>query len=102
MKTLKAFIERALDESADAISIEYKDGYEEVCLLRGNIGLELDKIKSNSDQSKSMFNELAEIEAQGYMLIGNQRITLNVDTYDNFGDAAYRITISNSESHPVQ
>ncbi len=102
MKTLKAFIERALEEGADAISIEYKDGYEEVCLLKGNIGLELDKIKSNSDQSKAMFNELAKIEAQGYIMIGNQRITLNVETYDIFGDAAYIITISNSESYPVQ
>ncbi len=102
MKTLKAFIERALEEGADAISIEYKDGYEEVCLLKGNFGIGLDKIKSNSDQSRSMFDELARIEAQGYIMVGNQRIRLNVDTYDNFGEEAYKITISNREPYPVQ
>ena len=67
-------------------------------MLKGNLGIELDKIKSNSSKSKSMFDELAEIEKQGYIMIDDQRVSLDVVIHDNFGEEAYKITILDSAS----
>jgi hypothetical protein len=96
MKTLKDFIARAIDDGADGISIEYRNGHEEISLLTGDIGIGLAQIKSNSSESAAMFDELAKIEKLGYLMVDNQRVLLDIATYDDFGEEAYKITIMGS------
>jgi len=96
MKTLKDFIARAIDDGADGISIEYKNGYEEISLLNGEIEIGLAQLKSNSSESAAMFDELAKIEKLGYLMVENQRVLMDIATYDEFGEEAYKITILGS------
>lgn len=93
MKILKDFIAHALNEGANGISIEYKNGHEEVSLINGDTGIGLAQIKSNSSDSAAMFDELAKIEKLGYLMIESQRVLLDIATYDDFGEEAYKITI---------
>ncbi len=96
MKTLKDFIARAINNGADGISIEYKNGYEEISLLNGNVGIGITQIKSNSSESAALFDELPKIEKLGYLMVENQRVLLDIATYDDFGEYAYKITILGS------
>ncbi len=108
MEILKAFIERALANNADGISIEYKDGYEEVCLLKGNLGLELDKIKSNSDQrdtwlaaKKMIWSLLVGFVRVPLLLVSIRRDTaLNPDACRSHDQLGISLTTSNRGRSP--
>lgn len=54
MNILEGILKTAIENNADLLVIEYKDGFEEVIVYRGGFGITIDAIKSNTKESESL------------------------------------------------
>ena len=93
MNNLEGLLKTAIDNHAELLVIEYRDGFEEVTAYSGGIGVTIDTIKSNTKESESLFEEIGSIEKNNRITIGNDEVLLRVSSYDNFGESAYEIRI---------
>ena len=93
MYNFEGLLKTAIENDAELIVIEYKDGFEEVTAYSGGIGVTIDTIKSNTKESESLFEEIGKIKRNNRITIGNDEVLLSVSSYDNFGESAYEIRI---------
>lgn len=84
----------ALQHGADALEIEYKDGREDVCALKGGIGFGIASIESSSDEARALREQLYAIGKEGKIIsVGGESYHVAVITYDSFGEDAFRVKI---------
>jgi hypothetical protein len=93
-KSLAELLTSVIELGGDGLEIEYKNGYEEVTAIKGNLGFGIGEIKSRSQKAAALRNELwslrnrtKRIEVRG--TVYKARVT----TFDSFGEIAYRIKI---------
>ena len=55
----------ALQRGADILEIEYKDGREDVCAIKGGIGFGIASIESSSEDARAMREQLYTIGKKG-------------------------------------
>ncbi len=55
---LGRLIADALQHGADTLEIEYKDGHEDVCAIKGGIGFGIASIESSSEDARAMREQL--------------------------------------------
>ncbi len=101
MNNLKGIIKKAIESNAEMLTIEYRDGFEEITAYSGGIGITIDTIKSNSKESESLFEEIRKIKMKNRIKIGNYEVLLKISSYDNFGEIAYEIRILRSPANTV-
>ena len=91
---LESCVKKAIELGADSLEIEYKDGYEEIIAIQGNIGIGIERIKSSSTKAKHLRESLYEISKKKFrMYISDQEYKLKVKIYDSFGEDAFLINI---------
>ena len=101
MNNLERIIKKAIENNAEMLTIEYRDGFEEITAYSGGIGITIDTIKSNSKESESLFEEIRKIKMKNRIKIGNYEVLLKISSYDNFGEIAYEIRILRSPTDTV-
>jgi hypothetical protein len=101
MNTLEGLLKTAIEDNAEFLTIEYKDGFEEVTAYSGGIGVTIDAIKSNTKKSESLFDQIKKVEKKNRITIGNTEVLLKISSYDNFREAAYEIRILRSSVDTV-
>ena len=101
MNKLEVLIRKAIDINAEMITIEYRDGFEEITAYSGNLGVTIDTIKSNSKESESLFEEITKIKRKKRIKIGQHKVLLKISSYDNFGEAAYEVRILRSPTDTI-
>ena len=91
---LGRLIADALQHGADTLEIEYKDGREDVCAIKGGIGFGIASIESSSDDASAMREQLYAIGKKGKIIsVRGESYHLAVIMYDSFGEAAFRVKI---------
>ena len=91
---LGQLVAKAVQLGADGLDIEYKDGQEEVCAMKGNTGFGIASIDSSSAKADSLENALSAIGRKGKEIeIAGTTYLLKVSTYDSFGETAYSVKI---------
>ena len=91
---LTNIVVQVLSAGATEFEVEYKDGQEEVCVMRGPIGFGIASLPSSSEEAK-------ELRAQLYALKKKRRKieldgvdhVLRVEIFDSFGEDAFRVSI---------
>jgi hypothetical protein len=84
----------ALQHGADTLEIEYKDGREDVCAIKGGIGFSIASIESSSDDARAMREQLYAIGKKGKIIsVRGESYHLAVIMYDSFGEDAFRVKI---------
>jgi hypothetical protein len=99
MATLKQNIATAIENNATSLTVEYKDGQEEITMYIGNVGFGLDSINSGTKEANQIYAEIEQLEKNGNIDAGKCRIHATVSIYDSFGEAAYRIKFTKNNSH---
>jgi hypothetical protein len=96
---LERLIAEAIRVGATALDVEYKDGYDEVCVLHGPIGFGIARFRSSSSEAIALGEELVSIPKRGCQLsIAGHAWDLRCRVRDSFGEAAYRVEIRRAES----
>ncbi len=94
-QTLEDLIAKALDFGADELEIEYKDGKEEVAVMKGSLGFGIASLDSSSPEAETLREELCEIEEKSRIIrVDNRRYGVRVETYDSFGETAFRVFLN--------
>jgi hypothetical protein len=84
----------ALGLGGDALDVDYKAGYEEVCVMRGAVGWGIARYRSDGPDAIALRKELYQlarkrsrvvIEGTPYDLVATKR--------DSFGETAFRVEI---------
>ena len=90
--TLEQLIAKALELHAERLEIEYKDGREEICAMRGNIGVGIASLESSSDEALALRERLDKIRKKpANVRVQGETYRLKVRIYSSFGEEAYRI-----------
>ncbi len=93
---LTRIVSEVLTAGATEFEVEYKDGYEEICVMHGPVGFGIASLRSASDEAK-------ELRAQLYGLKNKKRAKLQVDgmeyrlqveIFDSFGEDAFRVAVT--------
>ena len=91
---LGRLIADALQHGADTLEIEYKDGREDVCAIKGGIGFGIASIESSSEDARAMREQLYTIGKKGKIIsVRGESYHLAVIMYDSFGEDAFRVKI---------
>lgn len=91
---IESLVAKALELHADSLEIEYKDGREEVCAMRGCVGVGIASLDSSSKDAKALRQKIRKIGRKGMNLtIDGKTYGVRVAVYDSFGEEAYRIEI---------
>ena len=93
MNNLEGIIKKAIENDAEIVAIEYKDGFEKITAYSGSVGVIIAAIKSNSKESESLFEEIRKFKKKRIKM-GKYEILLEISSYDSFGEKAYEIRIS--------
>jgi len=93
-KSLDDWLTRAIELGGDGLEIEYKGGYEEICAMKGNFGVGIGEIKSNSREAAALRDELWSLRNRTKRIeVSGTVYKARVTTFDSFGETAYRIKI---------
>ena len=96
---LERLLEKAIRAGADGLDVEYKDGYEEVCAMRGPIGFGIARFRSSSSEAIALRRELVSVTKKGCRRsIAGHAWDLRCRVRDSFGEAAFRVEIRPAES----
>jgi len=101
MNIFEEIIKRAIENNAEILTIEYRDGFEEITAYSGGMGVTIDTIKSSSKESELLFEEIRKIKKINRIKIGKYEVMLKISSYDNFGETAYEIKIIRSPTDTV-
>jgi len=94
-------IAKAVEVHADGLEIEYKDGQEEVCAMRGNIGVGIASLDSSSEETRALRQHIYKLRKKGASItVQGKTYRLKVSVYDSFGEEAYRIDIGSPNNTP--
>jgi hypothetical protein len=95
---LDSLAAQVLRLGADELDIERKDGYEQVCLMKGPLGVGIARFDSSSPDGESLRHELYALKRKRRRLtVDRSEYEMQVRTYDSFGDVAFRVKLRPSE-----
>lgn len=87
-------VAEAIRLGADALQVEYKDGYEEVFAVKGGVGYGIARLRSSSREAASLRDELHGIaRRQRRMIVGDCEYELRGRVYDSFGEEAFYVRL---------
>ena len=92
---LTSIVVQVLAAGATEFEVEYKDGQEEVCVMRGPIGFGIASLKSASEEAKELRAQLYAIKKKRRKIeIDGVDHCLGVEIFDSFGEDAFRVSIA--------
>jgi hypothetical protein len=84
----------AVGVGADTIQVEYRDGYEEICVLKGGVGFEIARWPSSGRRAVALRKELHDLRKTRVRLtVSGVEYEIRARTYDHFGEEAYEVRI---------
>lgn len=96
MSMLLDFLREAIEMGADSIEIDYKDGQERICAMRGAMGVTIGSVPSASKMSGKLLAEVDNLRKAKRVKVAGVAYRAMVAKYDSFGETAYRITLAAS------
>ena len=91
---LERLVLDALRHGADELDVEYKDGHEEVCAMKSNIGIGIASLESSSEEAGELRKRLyAMTKKRDTITIQGTSYHLKAEIYDSFGEDAFRVAI---------
>ncbi len=94
----KSVVQRLVAEAirlgADALDVEYKDGYEEVFAMSGAVGYRIARLRSSSPEAASLRKELHGLTRRKRRVrVDDRDYELRGRAYDSFGEEAFHVEL---------
>jgi hypothetical protein len=84
----------AVGVGADTIQVEYRDGYEEICVLKGGVGFEIARWPSSGRRAAALRRELHDLrKKRAKLTVSGVEYEIRARTYDHFGEQAFAVRI---------
>ncbi len=95
---LHRLVAQALDMGATGLEIEYKNGQEEVCAMRGNFGIGIASLPSTGADACTLRELLFDLRRRPHTISvsNNRSVRITVRTFDSFGETAFRVLLQAS------
>jgi len=92
---LQQFIAHAMQLGADTIQTEYRDGYEEVSVLKGGVGFAIARFPSMGRRSTALRKELATLRQKKRMrvTVSGTEYEVRARAYELFAEAAWDVRL---------
>lgn len=93
MSILEEIAAKIIRSGADAVEVEYKDGYEEIFPISGPVGTSIGfALKSSSQEAKSLRADLyGMVKKSKRITVDGREYELRCQRYDSFGEHAFRL-----------
>jgi hypothetical protein len=93
MSILEEIASKAIRSGADAVLVEYKDGYEEIFPISGPVGTSIGfALKSSNKEAKSLRADLYGMTKKSKRItVDGRDYELRCKLYDSFGEHAFRL-----------
>jgi hypothetical protein len=96
---LEKLVAEAIRAGAEELDIEYKNGYDEVCMMHGPVGVGIARVRSSSSEGIALREELFGVaKKRRRLFIAGQAWDLRCRVRDSFGEAAFRVEIRRAKS----
>lgn len=94
-EVLLDLVSKAIDLGADALEVEYKDGHEQCCAMKGAMGVGIASFEAGGSEGRSLREELSRMskKKRSTVNLSGDNYSLEVETYDSFGEDAFHIHI---------
>jgi len=96
---LVEIMKKAVNVGANIIEIENKDGFEEIYAISGSLGVGIEMLKSNTEQSIALRAFLQKHKKGAIVKVGEDCYKLKIHIWDSFGEDAYRIVFKKKGEH---
>jgi hypothetical protein len=94
MRVLEHLAAEAIRLGFDTLEVEYKDGFEEVCGLKGGVGFGIARFKSGTSEARVLREELyGTTKSPRRLTLGSDEFSLRGSVWDSFGEDAFRVTL---------
>ena len=94
MKILERLATQALRLGFETLEVEYKDGFEEVCGLKDDIGVGIARFRSSSPEGATLRQELyANLKKAQRVALDDGEVLMRSRVWDSFGEDAFRVTL---------
>jgi hypothetical protein len=95
---LPRFIAPAARLEADTIQVEYRDGYEEVSVLKGGVGFEIARFPSMGRRSTALRKELGalRVKKRATVTVSGAAYEVRARAYELFAEEAWEVRL-----HPL-
>jgi hypothetical protein len=93
---LERLATEAIGLAADALEVEYKDGFEEVFASSGPLGFCIARFKSSSQEAvrlREACDQLSRQKRPRRISVDGLEYALRCSTYDSFGEDAFQLTL---------
>jgi hypothetical protein len=96
-------IAEAVGPGADTIQVEYRDGYEEICVLKGGAGFEIARWPSSGRRAVSLCKELHDLRRKrAKVTISGAEYEIRTRTYDHFGEQTLEVRLRRVQAVKVK
>ena len=84
---------KAIRSGADAVEVEYKDGYEEIYPVGGPVGTSIGfALKSSTKEAKTLRADLYGLsKKRKHITVDGREYELRCELYESFGEHAFRL-----------
>jgi len=87
-------IAEAVGLGADTIQVESRDGYEEICVLKGGVGFEIARWPSSGRPASLLRKELHDLrKKRAKATVSGAEYEIRARAYDSFGDTAFEVRL---------
>jgi hypothetical protein len=99
MGVLETLVSQAVASDLDTLEVRYKDGYQEVFGIRGNIGFGIARFPSTSQEATSLRRELRRIAKKRHrVVLTGGGFEMGVRVFDSFGEDAFRVELRRAKA----
>jgi hypothetical protein len=92
--TVHGLVAEAVRLGADTIEVEYRDGYEEVSVLKGGVGFGIARFPSMSGQAASLRMELQSLrKKRAKVAVSGAEYEIRARAYERFGEQAFEVRL---------
>lgn len=91
---VRGLIAEAVTLGADTIQVEYRDGYEEICVLKGGVGFEIARWPSSDRPAILLRKELHALrKKRAKATVRGAAYEIRTRAYDSFGETAFEVRL---------
>jgi hypothetical protein len=85
-------VSEAIRDGGNAFELEYDNGYDEVCVMRGPVGWGIARLRSSSREAIALREELRRVaRRKRHITVDGHRYEVIGRVGDSFGEATFRV-----------
>ena len=91
IEIIPKLIKEAIEKGVNEIAVEYKDGFDEIFIIKSNLLIGIKSYKSDSETALNLREELYFLRNRKTLKIDNTKYSIKIIIFNSFGEDAFRL-----------